>query len=124
MTDAPGTRLAPAGSARIALVTFPDAETAARIARTLVEEQLVACANLVPGVRSIYAWEGEVQDDAEVLGLLKTTAETAERFTARVVALHPFDTPEVVLLAPEAVEERYLAWLSGAVDTGRGEATR
>src|SRR5690349_11407899 len=59
----------------VVLSTFPDADTAARIARTLVEEQLAACVNVVPAVRSIYRWEGKVCDEAETLAVIKTTAE-------------------------------------------------
>ena len=62
----------------------------------LVAEKLVACANLVPLVRSIYAWEGKVNDDEEVLCLLKTTSARFEAMKTRLVALHPYDCPEVI----------------------------
>lgn len=103
----------------VVLITFPSQEVAERIARAAVERGLVACVNLVPGVRSIYAWEGEIHADDEVLGVAKTTAERLDELTSFVRAEHPYDTPEVVSLAPAAVEERYLAWLVGAV--GRGQ---
>jgi len=72
---------------RVVLVTTPDADTAARLARTLVEERLAACGNLVPGVRSIYRWEGKVCDEAEVLLILKTTAALAPPIFGRAFAL-------------------------------------
>ncbi len=96
---------------RIALITAPDAETGARIARALVEEGLVACVNLVPGVRSIYRWEGAVEDDAEVLLVVKTRADRAGDLVDRVVELHPYDLPEVVLLPAVGGNPPYLAWV-------------
>lgn len=100
---------------RVVLVTAPDADTAARLARTLVEERLAACGNLVPGVRSIYRWEGRVCDEAEVLLILKTTAEGAEALRARVVALHPYACPEVLVLPVEAGHGPYARWVREAV---------
>lgn len=93
------------------LVTAPDAETAARLARQLVEERLVACANLLPGVRSIYRWEGAVQDDAEVLLVLKTGADRLGEVASRVKDLHPYALPEVVALPIVGGSRAYLDWL-------------
>ena len=104
-------REGPAGQVRVVLVTAPDAETGARIARTLVEEQLIACANLVPGIRSIYRWEGRVADEAEVLLVLKTRASACAALAARVKALHPYELPEVVALPVVAGSEAYLDWV-------------
>jgi periplasmic divalent cation tolerance protein len=104
----------------LALVTFPDETVAADIARTLLEERLVACVNLLPGVRSLYRWEGRVEDDAEVLGVLKTARDRVEALTRRVVELHPYDTPEVVAIDPAAVEGRYGAWALGQIDEEPG----
>ncbi|MEL6907322.1 MAG: divalent-cation tolerance protein CutA [Planctomycetota bacterium] len=110
--------LASASGARVVLVTFPDADTAARIARTLVGEALAACVNLVPSVRSIYAWQGEVHDDAEVLGVVKTTEAALAACATRFAELHPYDTPEFLALSPDAGSARYLAWLAGSVRAG------
>ena len=96
---------------RVALVTAPDAETGARIGRTLVEERLAACVNLVPGVRSIYRWEGAVEDDAEVLLVAKTTVSRAAALAARVPEVHPYDVPEVLLLPAPEGSLPYLAWV-------------
>ena len=104
----------------LALVTFPNETVAAQVARTLLEERLVACVNLLPGVRSLYRWEGRVEDDAEVLGVLKSASDRLESLTRRVVELHPYDTPEVVAIDPAAVEGRYRAWALGQVDEEPG----
>lgn len=99
----------------VVLVTFPTEEVAARICSQLLGEGRIACANLVPGVRSLYRWRGEVQDDAEVLALLKTTRGALAELETALVAAHPYETPEFVVLSPEHVEKGYLAWLRGAV---------
>jgi periplasmic divalent cation tolerance protein len=95
--------------------TFPDAETAARIARTLVEERLAACVNLIPMVRSIYRWEDKVCDEAETLAVIKTTAERYAALRARVTELHPYQVPEVIALALADGHPPYLAWLAAQV---------
>jgi periplasmic divalent cation tolerance protein len=100
-------------AALVVLSTFPDAEKAAQVARVLVDEQLAACVNLVPSVRSIYRWQGAVQDEAEVLALIKTTAERHAALAARLAALHPYDVPEILALPVAAVHPPYLAWLAG-----------
>jgi periplasmic divalent cation tolerance protein len=96
---------------RVLWVTAPDAECGARIARILVEERLIACANLVPGVRSIYRWDGAVQEDQEVLLVIKTTADRCDAVAARVQALHPYDLPEVIVLPVEGGSDEYLDWV-------------
>jgi periplasmic divalent cation tolerance protein len=98
-------------SARIVLITAPDLEVGARLGRALVEERLAACVNLVPGVRSIYRWQDAVQEDAEVLLVVKTQRERCGALAARVQALHPYELPEVVVLPIEAGLDRYLAWI-------------
>lgn len=97
----------------VVLVTAPDAETGARVARSLVEEGLVACANLIPAVRSIYRWQGAVQDEAEVLLVMKTRADRLEAVAERVRALHPYDLPEVVALPAAGGSAAYLDWVRG-----------
>jgi periplasmic divalent cation tolerance protein len=95
----------------VVLVTAPSAEVAAGIARALVEERLAACGNVVPGLRSIYRWEGAVHDDAEALLLLKTTRGRFPALRDRVLALHPYQVPEVLALPVEEGSETYLAWV-------------
>jgi periplasmic divalent cation tolerance protein len=96
---------------RVAFITAPDLETANRVARALVEERLVACVNLVPGVRSIYRWEGAVEEDAEVLLVVKTRADRTGDLVDRVVELHPYDLPEVVMLPAVGGNSGYLDWV-------------
>jgi periplasmic divalent cation tolerance protein len=101
----------PEPEVRVAFITAPDAETGARIARALVEERLVACVNLVSGIRSIYRWEGAVQEDAEVLLIVKTRADRAGDLVVRVAELHPYELPEVVLLPVVGGNPPYLDWV-------------
>jgi periplasmic divalent cation tolerance protein len=96
---------------RVVLVTAPDTETAAAIARALVDERLIACANVIPGIRSIYRWEGRIADEAEVLLVLKTGASRCAAVAARVKALHPYALPEVVALPVVDGSEAYLDWV-------------
>ena len=100
---------------RVVLVTAPDAEVGARLGRTVVSEGLAACANLIPGLTSIYRWEGELRTDAEVLLLLKTTAAGFDALRDRVVQLHPYDVPEVLGLEAEAGFAPYLDWVRAGV---------
>ena len=99
----------------VVLSTFPSSEKAAEIARTLVEERLCACVNLVPAVRSIYRWDGKIHDDAEVLAIVKTTAERVEALRDRLIALHPYDVPEAIVLPVAGGHAPYLAWVTGEV---------
>lgn len=101
--------------ALVVLVTAPDAEVAARLARTLVEDRLAACGNVLPGLRSIYRWEGQVHDEPEALLLLKTTRARFEALREAVLRLHPYQVPEVIALPVEAGSAPYLAWLSAQV---------
>ncbi len=96
----------------LVLSTFPDAETARRIARTLVEERLAACGNLIPGIESIYRWQGEVETAREALVLFKTTQAAYPALEARLKALHPYEVPEILALPPTATGwPPYLAWV-------------
>ena len=82
------------------------------MARALVEERLAACGNVLPGLRSLYRWEGKVQDDAEALLLLKTTRRRFPALRARVLALHPYEVPEVLALPVEGGHPAYLDWIA------------
>lgn len=101
--------------ALVVLVTTPDPAKAAEIARALVEERLAACGNVLPGLRSIYRWEGEIQDDGEALLVLKTTRARFEALRERVLALHPYAVPEVIALPVEAGSAPYLDWIAEQV---------
>lgn len=95
----------------LVLVTAPSAEKAAELARTLVEEQLAVCGNVVPGLRSIYRWEGKVHDEAEALLLLKTQGALFDALRQRILELHPYQVPEVLRLGIEAGHQPYLDWI-------------
>jgi periplasmic divalent cation tolerance protein len=100
----------------LALSTAPDAEQAARIARALVEERLIACANLVPGLTSIYRWQGAVQTDAEVLLLMKTRRALVPRLKERLSQLHPYQVPELVVTEVTDGLEPYCRWVLDETD--------
>jgi periplasmic divalent cation tolerance protein len=97
--------------ALVVLVTAPSADKAAEIARALVEEGLAACGNVVAGVRSIYAWQGQVHDDPEALLVLKVAAARLEALKARVLALHPYQVPEIVALPVVGGHAPYVEWV-------------
>ncbi|NQV21068.1 MAG: divalent-cation tolerance protein CutA, partial [Rhodospirillales bacterium] len=84
----------------------------AAIARVLVTERLVACANIVPGVRSVFWWDGEVRNDGEVLVLCKTRDSLVDNVTVRVKELHSYDCPCVVAVPIVGGNPDYLAWIS------------
>lgn len=96
----------------VVLVTAPSAHVAATLARTLVEEKLAACGNVLPGVRSIYRWQGKVHDDAEVLLVLKTQRSRFPALRDRILSLHPYEVPEVIALPVEAGSGAYLDWIA------------
>jgi len=92
-------------------VTVPD-QDADRLATTLVEERLVACAQVLHGLRSIYVWEGEIESAAEALLLLKTRDDLFETLVARVTELHPYDVPEVIAVPITRLSPAYAGWLA------------
>jgi len=103
-----------AGDVRVVLVTAPVGE-AETLGRALVAERLAACVNLVPSLRSIYRWEGEVQVDEEALLVIKTTAARLAALTERVNALHSYDLPEVLALPAAGGSTPYLEWVAEEV---------
>ncbi|HEY8450272.1 MAG TPA: divalent-cation tolerance protein CutA [Bacillota bacterium] len=92
-------------------VTTSGEEEAVRIARTLVEERLVACANVVPAVRSFYRWEGALQDDREAAFFAKTTRDRVDDVIRRVRELHSYQVPAILALPVLAGNAAYLAWV-------------
>jgi periplasmic divalent cation tolerance protein len=100
--------------ALVVLCTLPSAEAAAEMARKLVEERACACVNIVPGVRSIYRWDGKISDDAEVLCVIKTRRAKFEPLRARIAELHSYDVPEIIALPVERGHAPYLDWLADA----------
>lgn len=102
----------------VVLVTMPDGDTAARAGRTLVEEKLAACVNIVPGLRSIYEYGGKLCDDAEVLCLFKTRRTLYPALRDRLAALHPYEVPEIIALTLAEGNAAYLAWLAAGTQGG------
>jgi periplasmic divalent cation tolerance protein len=102
----------------IALCTCPDAAVAERIATTLVEEGLAACVNRLPAVTSTYRWQGKICHDDEHLLLIKTTHDRFVEVRDRIVALHPYELPEIVALEVSAGSAPYLAWIQAQTRTG------
>ena len=100
------------------LCTVGSDEDAERIARQLVERELVACVNVVPRVISVYRWKGRIEREEERLLVIKTRGERFEALRQAIVALHPYECPEIVALPIEAGHEPYLAWLDAAVGAG------
>lgn len=97
----------------ILLTTFPDAEKARQIGTIWVESQLAACVNLLPGVESIYRWQGKTESSAEVLAVVKTTRGRLGELEASLRELHPYELPECLVLSPEGGSAEYLAWVRG-----------
>ena len=95
----------------LVLCTFPDGQQARQIATAMVERQLAACVNLLPGIESIYRWEGQVDRAAEVLGIFKTSSHLYPALAEALAAAHPYAVPEIVALEPAAVAASYLAWV-------------
>jgi periplasmic divalent cation tolerance protein len=99
------------GQSVVVFVTASSEEEALRIGRTLVEEGLAACANLLPGIRSIFSWEGKVSEEREVLMLLKTRRDLFRPLAARVKALHTYSVPEIIALPIQEGSAEYLGWI-------------
>ena len=107
----------------IALTTLPNREQGEHLAGTLVEERLAACVNVLGPVASIYRWEGKVARDEEVLLFIKTTAAGVAPLQARLLELHPYDTPEFLAFEVGAGAPGYLHWVADSVVTaGAGES--
>jgi periplasmic divalent cation tolerance protein len=99
----------------VALVTAPDLKTARRLARGALQTRLAACVSLVPGLESHYWWQGTMEQSREVLLVFKTTRRRLPALEEHVLAHHPYDTPEFLVLSPAAGNKRYLRWISASV---------
>ena len=96
----------------LAISTFPDRETAERIVRALLEKHLVACGNVLPEVRSLYRWKGNIESSAEILVLFKLTAQNYAAFEKEIRALHPYEVPEVIAFPIAKGLPEYLSWIA------------
>jgi periplasmic divalent cation tolerance protein len=111
----------PERGVRVVLVTGPEPETLESIGRVLVEERLAACVNIIPGVTSVYRWEGEIRTDSEALAVIKTTEDCVQAVRLRVAELHPYEVPEFVALEVVEGSPAYLQWVRESVATGSGD---
>jgi periplasmic divalent cation tolerance protein len=109
----------PATEARLILTTAGSREEAERIARALVDEQLAACVSIIPGLTSVYRWQGKVEAAPELLLLIKTTAANLTRLEEAIRRLHSYEVPEFIVLAPESASKPYLEWLLESAATPR-----
>jgi periplasmic divalent cation tolerance protein len=91
--------------------TAPDEATAKQIARTLVEERLVACVNVVANVTSVYRWQGKIEEAGEILLVMKTVGERIPALAARLKELHPYEVPELLALPVDAALPAYAQWV-------------
>lgn len=91
--------------------TAPDEETAKRIARELVDKKLAACVSLMPGLYSVYRWQGKVEEATEVSIMIKTGQSRLAELSAALVSLHPYDVPELVAVPVSGGFEPYLQWV-------------
>ncbi|MCL1635557.1 divalent-cation tolerance protein CutA [Luteimonas sp. SX5] len=99
-------------SVLVCLCTCPDPDSAARIADALVDERLAACVNVLPGLRSTYRWQGQVERADEVLLLIKTAADRLPALQQRILALHPYELPEVIAVEAAGGLPAYLGWIA------------
>lgn len=96
----------------VVFCTCPDETTAKNLAAGLVGKQLAACVNVLPGIRSIYRWQGEVRDDGEVLMVIKTSREAYPDLECWLLEQHPYELPEVIALPLERGLPGYLEWVA------------
>lgn len=99
----------------ICLVTCPSPEVASAMAKELVDQQLAACVNVLPTVQSIYRWEQAICVDNEALMIIKSTTERQDQLKKAVLAKHPYETPEFVVLDTQEVSEHYARWVEECV---------
>ena len=96
----------------MALVSAPDLKTARALARAALGARLIACANLIPQIESHYRWQGKIESGSEVLLVLKTQKAKLPALEKLILAKHPYDTPELLILPLSAGNNRYLDWLA------------
>lgn len=106
-------------------VTVPDEATALRIARAVVDERLAACANILPGgCRSVYRWQGQIEEAQEVAMILKTTSPRFEALNQRIAELHPYDVPCITAWQVTSGYRPYLDWVAAcSAEAGEEEGT-
>ena len=98
--------------------TFPDADTALSIGEGLVRDKLIACINVLPGMRSVYAWQGRIERGQEAVAILKTRAGLRDRLHEALKARHPYETPVIFFIEPTSADAATLDWLIGETAGG------
>jgi periplasmic divalent cation tolerance protein len=104
-----------AGRYSLVLVTAPNPRVARQLAKAALQAHLIACANLIPDIRSLYWWQGRIESGKEVFLLLKTTRRHLRALEKLIVANHPYATPEFLVLPLSAGSTRYLKWLANSL---------
>ena len=97
--------------ALVVYITAPSEEEGAKIARVLVEERLAGCVNIVPEIRSIYTWQGKIEDEKEVLLIVKTRLKLFTALKSKVLNMHSYSVPEIIALPIVDGSEEYIKWL-------------
>ncbi len=95
----------------VVLTMVPDRETGLKIARNLVECKLAACVNMIDKATSVYEWQGKICEEEEFLLIIKTTAANFSWVKDKILELHPYELPEVIMFKIDAGLEEYLAWI-------------
>ena len=96
----------------LVLTNVPDNDTAGRISRQLVEQRLAACVNILPGVKSVYRWQGAIEETDEITLLIKTTRDSYTKLEATLKAVHPYEVPEILALPISVGLSSYLDWVA------------
>jgi periplasmic divalent cation tolerance protein len=108
-----------ASKSAVVLVTAPDLKTARSLAQAALRARLIACANLIPRIESHYRWQGKIESGAEVLLVFKTQKSKLKALEKLVLARHPYETPEFLVLPLHAGNQRYLDWMNQSCRTTR-----
>jgi periplasmic divalent cation tolerance protein len=106
---------------RAVFVSGPDSETLESIGRALVDEGFAACVSVIPGITSVYHWEGETRVDPEALAIIKTTEDCVHAVRLRVAEMHPYDVPEFIAVEVAEGSPAYLQWVRESVTKGHGD---
>ena len=105
----------------MAFVTAPDSSKAKEIAGGLVSNKLAACVNIIPGVESVYWWDGKINSDQELLLMIKSRAPHLSELTKKVISVHPYDVPEVISVPITGGSAKYLEWINASMSKLPGE---
>jgi periplasmic divalent cation tolerance protein len=98
-------------NAVVILSTFPSSTAARKAVREIVNKRFSACGNVIPGLTSLYWWEGEVQEEQESLALFKTSSDRADELVQHLLSIHPYECPEAIVLPITGGNPKYLAWM-------------